>query len=349
MNTILQELLLARGPCGQEDEVRTLIQRHLKNLVDETWVDPAGNLIGKIKGKSAKPPIRLMAHMDELSMIVKRINEDGTLRVDPLGGILPGSIGQGPIEILGKSKIIPGILSFGSMHSTTETPIPNKMAPTSDQGQGKSLTWEDVIIITRMNPKQLAQAGVHAGSRVVIAQCRRNLFYLQDCIGGYFFDNRASITACLMALKLLSQPPEQDIYFVASACEEIGAVGASYAARTLPGDLTLAVDIGPVAKEYQTVLSADPIIVYQDSYSLYDQKTNDQLLVLAKKLKIPVQTAIWGNYGSDASVAMQRGQSAKAALICFPVENTHGFEIMHKECLDTLSRLLAAFLMRKEA
>lgn len=348
MNTLLQELLIARGPCGQEDEVRTVLQRLLKNLVDETWVDPAGNLIGKIKGKSAtKPPIRLMAHMDELSMIVKRINEDGSLRVDPLGGILPGSLGQGPVEILGDSQIIPGVLSFGCMHSTSETPIPNKMMPPSDQGQSKALTWEDVTIVTRMSPQALMEAGIHAGSRVVIAECRRTLFYLQDCIGGYFLDNRAALAACLMALELLSEPPPQDIYFVATTCEEIGGVGASYAARTLPGDLTLAIDVGPVAKEYQTTLSADPIIVYQDSYSLYDQKTNAELLALAKKLGIPVQTAIWANYGSDASLAELRGQSAKAALLCFPVENTHGFEIMQKDCLNTLSRLLAAFLLNE--
>lgn len=350
MDTLLQELLIARGPCGQEDEVRTLLQGLLKDLVDETWIDPAGNLIGKIKGKSAsKPPIRLMAHMDELSMIVKRINEDGSLRVDPLGGLLPGSLGQGPVEILGNGKIIPGILSFGSMHSTAETAVPNKMMPESDQGQSKALSWQDVYVITRLSPQELLQAGVHAGSRVVIARCKRNLFYVQDCIGGYFLDNRASIAACLMALKLLAEPPPQDIYFVASASEEIGGVGASYAARTLPGDLTLAIDVGPVAKEYQTTLSADPIIVYQDSFCLYDLKTNEHLLKLAKANNIPVQTALWANYGSDASLAQIRGQSAQSALLCFPVENTHGFEIMHKDCLTRLSRLLAAFLMDEGA
>ena len=52
------------------------------------------------RGGKGGPAIRLMAHMDEISMIVKRINEDGSLRVDPLGGILPGAIGQCPVDIL---------------------------------------------------------------------------------------------------------------------------------------------------------------------------------------------------------------------------------------------------------
>ena len=58
------------------------------------------------------PAIRLMAHMDEISMIVKRINEDGSLRVDPLGGILPGAIGQCPVDILGDQEKFSGVLSF---------------------------------------------------------------------------------------------------------------------------------------------------------------------------------------------------------------------------------------------
>jgi hypothetical protein len=42
---LLQELLSAYGPCGQEDAVRDLCRRELGPLVDATWVDPAGNLV----------------------------------------------------------------------------------------------------------------------------------------------------------------------------------------------------------------------------------------------------------------------------------------------------------------
>ncbi|MCE5293827.1 MAG: hypothetical protein LLF94_04360 [Chlamydiales bacterium] len=345
MNTLLQELLLAHGPSGQEDEIRDVVQAHVKKLNCETWIDPAGNLIAKFKGKNPdKPAIRLMAHLDEIAMIVKRVHDDGSLRVDPLGGLYPNVLGQCPVEVLGDNKTIGGALSFGSVHTTTETPIPNKMLPRADSGKNEPLTWEDVRVITRLTPETLKSYGVHAGTRVVVAKCQRNLFTINDCIAGYFFDNRASIAACLMALEQLKGAPEQDIYFVASVSEEIGVVGASYAARTLPGDLTIAVDVGPVAKEYQTVLSSDPILVYQDACSLYDRASNTRFMQLAKEHNIPLQTAIFSNYGSDASLAQLRGQTAKAALLCFPVENTHGYEIMHKDALNKVAKLLALFL-----
>ncbi|CRM64343.1 hypothetical protein [Pseudomonas sp. 28 E 9] len=40
---LLEQLLLARGPGGQEDGVRAICLERLRPLCDETWVDPAGN------------------------------------------------------------------------------------------------------------------------------------------------------------------------------------------------------------------------------------------------------------------------------------------------------------------
>ena len=43
--TLLRELLSAYGPCGAEDAVRQVCARELEPLVDDMWVDPAGNLV----------------------------------------------------------------------------------------------------------------------------------------------------------------------------------------------------------------------------------------------------------------------------------------------------------------
>lgn len=80
--TLLRELLSAYGPCGAEDAVRQVCARELEPLVDDMWVDPAGNLVGVIRGGDL-PPIRVMAHLDELSMIIKRVEPDGSLPLRP--------------------------------------------------------------------------------------------------------------------------------------------------------------------------------------------------------------------------------------------------------------------------
>jgi hypothetical protein len=145
---LLQSLIYARGPCGQEDEVREVCREQLLSLADEVWVDPAGNLIGKVNGADSTKAVRVMVHMDEISMIVKRINEDGSLRVNALGGLFPFSMGQGPVDILGDYHSFTGILSFGSMHITKESPW-HKLIPEEYRGQGKTPLWEDVFVVTR--------------------------------------------------------------------------------------------------------------------------------------------------------------------------------------------------------
>ncbi|MGV0688454.1 peptidase M42, partial [Mycolicibacterium thermoresistibile] len=89
---LLQELLSAYGPCGQEDEVREICRRALQDLVDELSTDAAGNLVALIKGaKPGAASTRILAHLDELSMLVKRIEPDGTLRLTPLGTMYPAN------------------------------------------------------------------------------------------------------------------------------------------------------------------------------------------------------------------------------------------------------------------
>lgn len=58
---LLQELLATYCPCGQEDAVRDVCHRELEPLVDALWMDPAGNLVGLIRGGDA-PAVRVMAH-----------------------------------------------------------------------------------------------------------------------------------------------------------------------------------------------------------------------------------------------------------------------------------------------
>ncbi len=346
--TLLQALIHARGPCGQEDEVRAVCHDAMSGLVDKLSVDPAGNLVGLTKGRGEAPPLRIMVHMDEICLMVKRIEDDGRLRVLPLGGIFPFAFGQGPVEILGDYATISGIMSNGPMHTSSETAHTYKVRPSgSGRGEGKSGEWKDCYVITRKSKNELVEAGVHAGSRVVISRARRNLVEVGDCIAAHYMDNRAAITTALLALHLLKHEkvqPAGDIYTVCTVSEEIGGIGACYAAKELPGEITLAIDVGPVADEYDTKLNDSPIVVYGDAVGIYDPLICRQLLEIGKLTNLPLQTATWENYGSDASIPKKYGQTPRAALVCFPTENTHGFEVIHKNAMSNCAKLVASYL-----
>lgn len=358
---LTQELVNARGPAGQEDDVRVIVRRELELVCDEVWIDSADNLVGFIKGRSepiinrVKPrhavegdpnpaAIKVMAHMDEIALVVKRIESDGTLRVRPLGGLCPWNCGLGPVEIMGDEKLLLGVLSVGPGHVTEETP---ESWSAEVFGGNKALTWQQVRVFTRLTPTQLAAAGVHPGTRVVIAQSRRKLLQIGDCLAGYFLDNRVCITIMLAAAKELqaaTKRPAQDVYFVATCQEEIAGGSAAHAARTLPGATTLALDVGPVAQEYGTKLTNTPIVVYRDAAGVYTRAVCDQMVKLGRKLKLHPQTAHFQNFASDSSCAKQCGNTPRSGLLCIPTDNTHGFEIIPEGAIIPCVRLLTEFL-----
>jgi len=344
---LLEELLMARGPGGQEHEVRDICLRELQPHCDKTWVDPAGNVIGLIKGNPPDPetnsPVRIMAHLDEIAMLVKRIEPDGTLRVVSLGGANPINFGVCPVDILGDRDFIPGVLSFGSMHSTGET------HQGADVLSG-NVNWGDVHVITRCSGEQLQTHGVRPGTRVVLSQHWRRPFRVGDAIAAHFLDDRAPMVASLQAATLLGSRREtltHDVYFVFTTQEEESNAGALYAASHLPGDATVAVEVGPVVAEYATRLGVDPIINTGDKNGCYHRGIVDQLYQAGKRCGLTPQFALLADFASDASAIMSSGVSAQGGCIAIPTENTHGYELIVDGSIEACAGTLLEFLLNR--
>ncbi len=340
--SLLQDILYQRGPCGQENEVRDYCLKYLFEKGYEAKTDAAGNVIVHIEGKNPDAtPVHLLAHMDEIALIVKRVEPDASLKVEPLGGFFPYNYGQGPVEILAENEIVPAVLSMGSVHVSKES---GSTWEIQERGAQRTVTCKDLKVTTGLTVEQLEEKGIYPGTRVVLAQERRKIFPFSDYIGAYFLDNRAAVVIGLKVLESLVEKPERDFYLVLTTSEEQGCFGAAHVSLNLPQGYMIAVDVGPVEKEYSTVLNDQPIIVYKDGLGIYDKALSDRLYASAKRLGLKPQRALFEGYGSDSSRAQSLGHTGKSALICFPTENTHGFEIMHPNALETCSQVLTHFL-----
>ena len=340
---LLQELLTAYGPVGQEDAVREVCRRELGSLVDDMWVDPAGNLVGVLRGGDS-PAIRVMAHLDELSMIVKRVEPDGSLHVTQLGTMYPGNFGLGPVAILGDRETLCGVLTLGSEHTTKESRRIWETKP--DQGD-RAMDWLHVYVFTGHTPDELTAAGVHPGTRVCVHRSKRNFVAFGDYIGGYFMDDRAPAAALLHAVRRLAEADLSlagDLYVVFTGNEEIGGIGGSYASRTLPGDLTIALEVGPAEAEYGTTCSGGPIVAYSDAEAVYDKAVADALMTVAAERGWMPQAAVLGAFESDSSHAKAGGLSARAGLLCIPTLSTHGYEVITRDAIDAMADVLVGFL-----
>jgi putative aminopeptidase FrvX len=358
---LLRELLLTYGPCGQEDAVRAVCARELQPVVDDMWTDDSGNLIGYIAAnvsadesardhryRAAAGPgaaTRVMAHMDELSMLVKRVEPDGTLHLSQLGTMYPGNFGLGPVAVLGEHETFTAVLTLGSEHTTKESPRIWETKP--DQGD-RALDWHHVYVFTGRSPDDLAAAGVHAGTRVCVDQTKRSLVEAGGYVGAYFLDDRAAVTALLRAAHLLRESgrrPAEDVYLVFTTNEEVGGVGGSYASATLPGTLTLALEVGPTEREYGTSVVGGPIVGYSDALCVYDKDVADRLMRIATDRGLQPQAAVLGAFMSDASHSKASGLTPRAGLLCLPTLSTHGYEVMPRDAIDDMAAIVVDFVL----
>ncbi|UXA05878.1 peptidase M42 [Mycobacterium sp. SMC-2] len=362
---LLQELLWAYGPCGQEADVRAVCARELRPVVDDMWTDDAGNLIGYVAAdapagdagrghrvsSAAEPGVatRVMAHMDELSMLVKRVESDGTLHLTQLGTMYPGNFGLGPVAVLGEHETLTAVLTLGSEHTTQES---QRIWQTKPDRGDKALDWDHVYVFTGRSPDELEAAGVRAGTRVCVDRSKRTLIEVGGYLGCYFLDDRAAVTALLRAGRLLrerGQRPVDDAYLVFTTNEEIGGVGGTYASASLPGTLTLALEVGPTEQEYDTKVSGGPIVGYSDALCVYDKDVADRLMSIAAELGLSPQGAVLGAFESDASHSKANGLTPRAGLLCLPTLSTHGYEVMRRSAIDEMAATIVEFVMQPAA
>ena len=325
---LLADLVALPGPPGQEHTVREYLSDQLDALNLPWRVDAKGNLLCG----SETPKVIVTAHLDEIALLVAGMRHDGSLGVVPLGGTHPWKWGEGPVEILPLEggEPIPGVLSFGSIHTSHHaTAIERSRA-------GQPLTWTDArIILGKVQD-------IPAGSRVVMARSRRTLWPMDDKIGSYFLDDRADLVAWLKVIAAVGLP--EGVLFAATAAEELGGHGALWLLGNTRPEVCVALEIGPIAPDNAVQLTAAPTCWVTDGYA--PTSPSDIALVhrAARTAKTGLQLQALSRGGSDASCAAAQGLCARPITLAFPCENTHGFEIMHKEAIDRLMALTVEVL-----
>lgn len=332
---LIETLVLHHSPSGAEAEIDRFLMAEFQAIGVSVWQDEAGNIIAKIPGRDGTRSLAITAHKDEIGAIVKAIEPRGRVQVRRLGGAFPWVYGEGVVDLLGDRQTLNGILSFGSRHVSHES-------PQKAQQEDTPVRWETAWVETKRTAEELETAGVRPGTRVVVGKHRKHPLRLQDYIASYTLDNKASVAILLTLAKRLKQP-EIDVYLVASAKEEVGAIGALYFSQKQTLNALIALEICPLSSEYPIEPGAAPVLLSQDGYGIYDEDLNWQIRQIADQKNIPLQLATISGFGSDASIAMKFGHVARAACLSFPTENTHGYEIAHLGAIVHCIDLLQAF------
>jgi putative aminopeptidase FrvX len=341
----VRQLVGLVGPPGEEKAVRAWLEAQVRALGYTAETDAKGNLLVAIgTGPVHGPSVLVTAHMDEIALMVKQVEPDGKVRVAAYGGVQPWKWGEGPVDILTRRGPLPAILSFGSVHTEDASSV-------AEHARRNPLQWDRAYLFTGMESDELEAAGVRPGLRVVLGASRRAVTEFGPFVASYFLDDRADLAAWLRALEMLGAegaPPGRRILFAATASEETGGEGVQYLLHTRPADVCVALEIGPRTPEADFAIDSAPTIWVRDAYAAMEAIDGEILADCCDEIGVAPHWQYLSRGGSDASCAAARGLTARPVTLGLAVENSHGYEIMHREAPDALARLLLAYLRHLE-
>ena len=219
MQKILIEAAAKVGPSGQEMQVAEYFAEQFRPLVDEVTVDNLFNVIAHKKGTG--PRVALFAHMDEISLMVTAIEDDGSLRLGNVGGVDPRILPASRVWVHGKERL------FGTIGAMP----PHLM---SAEDRSKNYDRKDLYVDVGY-PAEKVRELVHVGDLVTFNVPATPL--LNGQFASKTMDDRACVTMLLAtAERLKGLKCDADVYFVGSTQEEIGSQGAKTAAFHIDPD-----------------------------------------------------------------------------------------------------------------
>ena len=305
--TTLQKLCACPSVSGREDKIRALLKELVTPFADEITTDALGNLIARKKGAGdGGKSVMLCAHMDEIGFLVTFIEENGWLRVAPIGGI--NFVATSFSEVISENGVA-GVL------------VPNAKTKAADY------TTDKFYIDIGAKDRKAAQRKASIGDFFVARGGVRRLMGTRIC--GRPLDDRIGCAVLLSVAEALSRVSTKgDVYYVFSVQEEVGCRGALPAAYALTPDVSLCFDVTgtgdtPGADPMACSLGKGAAVKIKDSSVICHDEVVTTLCRLAEEHKIPYQKEILLYGGTDTSSMQLAGSGSRAGALSIPCRYIH--------------------------
>ncbi len=333
-----KSLLYIPAPSSREQAISQAIADQIREMGLTSHQDIGGTVTVELEGQDPSLPVWCYAaHIDEIGMVVTRIRETGDLEVTRTGGLYPWKLGESPVEVMGDSQSVLGILSMGSTH----TP----------EAAEKKVDWKDVWITTGLTVDSLEEAGVRAGTLVVPHASMRGpvLFGEEDdpLAASWTFDDRLG---CALLLELLAgmqangEKPRRPTVIAFVHNEEIGGFGAKNLARRLQPEAFIAIDGAPMPPGTPLKMDHRPATWSKDALGHYDFALMKELRHAGQEVGVEVQSVVYERAASDASMVYTSGLAERALVFGCVRENSHGYEILRVSVLENTLKTIHQFV-----
>jgi putative aminopeptidase FrvX len=347
LRALTSELMLIPGLSGYEGRVRRRIAANLWALGIASHSDRLGNLIATLPGAKDAPSVMLFAHMDQLGLVVRKIEANGLVRVERLGGVPEKALpSQAVIFCIGEGRDVPGIIANKSHHATTP------------EEKFRVLPYPELYVDTGFgSAADVLAAGIDIGTPIVYAP--KVVELAGDRLAGTAVDDRAACAVMVEVARALKDTKRKPtVHLVFSVLEEFNLRGALTAANALAPDiaiqldLILATDTPDMTARGDVRLGGGPAM---SLYSFHGRGTLNGTIphpalvrlfeATAAKGKLPLQRSAHIGALTDSSYVQLVNAGVASIDLGFPCRYTHSsLEVCDISDLAGLTQLLVAGL-----
>jgi putative aminopeptidase FrvX len=352
LKTLLCDLMLIPGLSGYEGRVRRYLAGQLQELGLSTRTDRLGNLIATLEGEADAPSVMLFTHMDQLGFVVRKIEPNGFLRIERLGGVPERALPSQEVLIcVGPGRDRPGIIANKSHHATTP-----------DEKYRVVPYMELYVDAGFASATDVLAAGIDIGSPIVYRPHWVELSAQR--IAGTAIDDRAGCAVIAeVARQLVGRTKRPTVHFVFSVQEEFNLRGALTAAQILQPDiaiqldLLLATDTPDMGYRGDIRLGGGPAM---SMYSFHGRGTLNGTIPhpalvslfdgVSRSLDMPLQRSAHTGALTDSSYVQLVGQGVASIDLGFPMRYSHSsLEVCDIGDLQALTTLLVEGIGRIDA
>ncbi len=330
---LLDELLRAHGASGHEDAVQAIVRREAAAVGAEVERDVLGSTVATLRGSGGGRLIVLVAHADQVGLVVRSAGDDGLLTVAQTGSWLPADAWRQRVRVRTTAGEVIGIV----VGERSET------AP----------TWEMLRVDIGAATRDEAFSAVRPGDPMVldgVPETLRNGRILATAL-----DDRAGVYACLEALRRLAADlPAWDVAVVVSTQEESGSyAGATTAAERLRPEVAIVVEVtyagdAPGQPAWGDVRLGGGVVVAR--VPALSPIVSDGLLAVAEKQDLPFAIETGPETWSDADGLAAVGGGIACGMVSIPLRYMHSAgEIAQLSDVDGASRLIEAYVRSLDA
>lgn len=341
--TMLKELTDANAISGHEKEARDVMEKYVKPYADEVFTDHLGSLIAKKVGEEKGPKIMVAGHLDEVGFMITRIDKNGFLFFQTIGGWWNQVMLAQRVTIMTKEGNITGVIGSKPPHILTA------------EQRKKPIEIKDMFIDIGASSKEEAEKfGVRPGDSVVpyfeFTQMKNEKMLLAKA-----WDNRIG---CAIAIDVLKQLQNEEhpntVYGVGTIQEEVGLRGAKTSAHLIKPDIAFGVDVGIAGdtpgvsdKDADSKLGKGPQIILYDASMISHKGLRDFVIETAEEKEIPFQYSSMPGGGTDSGAIHLTHDGVPALSITIATRYIHSHAAMlHRDDFENAVKLIVEVIKK---